>query len=211
MQQKDIQSGQKSPQQGGESKWGELSHGCTHKPKLVVEKEGGKGWSLYGARISDINVAAGWEFDLLINCTGRSIGSSVVIPLLPTCLKMLKRWVKRENEMVIDWPDMSTPALPREFWVELARQIRKRRMKVCVFCMGGHGRTGTALSILIGLLTGQAAQEAIGEVRSKHCRKAVETHAQTRYVESMLATRAGTQTTNRPHRKGQKVGAGHRK
>ncbi len=46
-----------------------------------------------------------------------------------------------------------------------------------VGCLGGHGRTGTALACL-AVLTGTPANEAVAWVRANYCAHAVETEAQ---------------------------------
>ena len=49
-------------------------------------------------------------------------------------------------------------------------------------CLGGHGRTGTALACL-AVLTGTAPDEAVAWVRRRYCDHAVETDAQRAFVE----------------------------
>ena len=53
-------------------------------------------------------------------------------------------------------------------------------------CLGGHGRTGTALACL-AVLAGTPAAEAVAWVRGAYCPKAVETDAQRAFVESFGA------------------------
>ena len=50
-------------------------------------------------------------------------------------------------------------------------------------CIGGHGRTGTALACL-AVMTGTPAAEAVAWVRAHHCSEAVETDEQHRFVEA---------------------------
>ena len=55
--------------------------------------------------------------------------------------------------------------------------------KLCVFCVGGHGRTGTFLASLIALLESiDETPDPIAAVRARHCMRAVETLAQARAV-----------------------------
>jgi protein-tyrosine phosphatase len=49
-------------------------------------------------------------------------------------------------------------------------------------CLGGHGRTGTALAAL-AVLTGHPAADAVAWTRTTYCPKAIETPAQ----ESLIA------------------------
>ena len=86
----------------------------------------------------------------------------------------------------IPWQDGSIPALPRKFWEDLLREIRRLKKDVLISCQGGHGRTGVALSILYGLITG--SKTPIGDIRGLYCREAVETHSQVDYVNNILGT-----------------------
>lgn len=49
--------------------------------------------------------------------------------------------------------------------------------RVEVGCLGGHGRTGTALACL-AVLTGTPAADAVDWVRANYCYKAVEADSQ---------------------------------
>lgn len=50
-----------------------------------------------------------------------------------------------------------------------------------VGCLGGHGRTGTALACL-AVLAGHPAGDAVAWVRSGYCAKAVETPGQEAFI-----------------------------
>jgi hypothetical protein len=86
----------------------------------------------------------------------------------------------------IQWDDGGIPKLSPLFWYKLADYLEKQNKTVIVACMGGHGRTGTALAILAGIyrLHGNAD---IGEwVRARHCKNAIETYGQVEYIEEVL-------------------------
>jgi protein-tyrosine phosphatase len=83
----------------------------------------------------------------------------------------------------LNWPDYSVPADPdalRSALVDLLDRARTGAA-VEVGCLGGHGRTGTALACL-AVLTGAPASEAVAWVRANYCEKAVETDDQARFV-----------------------------
>ena len=61
--------------------------------------------------------------------------------------------------------------------------------RVEIGCIGGHGRTGTALACL-AVLTGLPAGEAVGWVRRTYCDGAVETEEQRAFVERFPAPTA---------------------
>ncbi len=85
------------------------------------------------------------------------------------------------------WPDFGvpdadelTPALRRLF-------VRARRGELVeIGCIGGHGRTGSALACL-AVLTGTATDAPVDWVRAAYCPDAVETDAQRAFVEHYKA------------------------
>jgi len=56
--------------------------------------------------------------------------------------------------------------------------------RVLVHCMGGHGRTGTALAILLGL-SGAMKKDPVAWLRKHYCEEAVETKKQIEYIQSL--------------------------
>jgi len=82
----------------------------------------------------------------------------------------------------VDWPDFRLPADPaaaREAFTEAWERSPVQRVEVA--CMGGLGRTGTALAC-IAVLDGVPAGEAVDYVRQHYNRRAVETPRQRRFV-----------------------------
>ena len=83
----------------------------------------------------------------------------------------------------LDWPDFGVPgdldALRRALQDLLDRA--RAGESVEVGCLGGHGRTGTALACL-AVLTGTPADEAVAWVRASYCARAVETEEQEAFV-----------------------------
>jgi hypothetical protein len=95
----------------------------------------------------------------------------------------------RQQQIIrINWPDGGVPVLTEKDWRSLIKKLRnvrsrsnKETLHILVCCVGGHGRTGTALAILAAL-TGIAPADPVIFVRAEYCRKAVETKAQCRYI-----------------------------
>jgi hypothetical protein len=86
----------------------------------------------------------------------------------------------------IQWDDGGTPKLAPLFWYKLADYLEQQKKTVIVACMGGHGRTGTALAILAGIYRLHGTAD-IGEwVRARHCHHAIETYGQVDYIEEVL-------------------------
>jgi Protein-tyrosine phosphatase len=82
----------------------------------------------------------------------------------------------------VAWPDFRLPADPaaaREAFAEAWERSAAQRVEVA--CMGGRGRTGTALAC-IAVLDGVPAREAVGYVRRHYSPRAVETPGQRRFV-----------------------------
>jgi protein-tyrosine phosphatase len=57
----------------------------------------------------------------------------------------------------------------------------RQGQSVEIGCLGGHGRTGTALALL-AVLAGHPSDDAVDWVRTHYCPKAVETDEQQAYV-----------------------------
>ena len=82
----------------------------------------------------------------------------------------------------VAWPDFRLPADPAAARAGFAEAWeRSAAERVEVGCVGGLGRTGTALAC-IAVLDGVAAREAVGYVRRHYDARAVETPWQRRFV-----------------------------
>lgn len=95
------------------------------------------------------------------------------------------RWSPPWGHEHVDWPDFGLPANVDAMRATLAQVLERagRGEAVEIGCLGGHGRTGTALACL-AVLDGVPAAEAVAWVRDAHCTKAVETPDQIAFVES---------------------------
>jgi hypothetical protein len=84
------------------------------------------------------------------------------------------------------WPDFGVPDDVGPVLVALrAVQERVRAgQHVEIGCIGGHGRTGTALACL-AVLGGEPPQAAVAWVRANYCSQAVETPEQAAFVSSL--------------------------
>ena len=94
-----------------------------------------------------------------------------------------ERWDPPWPHVLVDWPDFGLPADRGAFRAALrdALDRAQRRERVEVGCLGGHGRTGTALACL-AVLAGTPATDAVAWVRANYCDKSVETPAQEEFV-----------------------------
>lgn len=102
---------------------------------------------------------------------------------LPTFgLYLDQRWAPPWDHAHLRWVDFGVPDAT-ELRVALDDLLERARRgeRVEVGCLGGHGRTGTALACL-AVLTGTPAEEAVAWVRAVYCEKAVETDEQREFV-----------------------------
>jgi protein-tyrosine phosphatase len=85
----------------------------------------------------------------------------------------------------IQWPDFRLPRRSDEALHALAdARQRAHSVRVEVACLGGRGRTGTALAAM-AVLSGVDPSEAVKWVRDNYHPKAVETPWQKRWVERL--------------------------
>lgn len=108
--------------------------------------------------------------------------SNLPIPGIPTVIS-------------VDWPDMGVPKLGLAEWTLIAKAIARTNRPLFIACMGGHGRTGTALAIL-GCLLGAIPKgtDPVDAVRKLYCDKAVETLGQCQYIAKLT----GYEVTAKP-------------
>ena len=97
----------------------------------------------------------------------------------PPVVAWESRWVR--------WPDFGLPADPADTAAALREAwTRAETERVEVACLGGNGRTGTALAC-IAILDGVPAAGAVGYVRERYRPTAVETSAQAGFVARFTA------------------------
>jgi Protein-tyrosine phosphatase len=83
----------------------------------------------------------------------------------------------------LDWPDFGVPDDATTAVGALCSVLERARAgeRAEVGCLGGHGRTGTALACL-AILTGCPPSEAVAWVRAIYCADAIETAEQEAFV-----------------------------
>jgi hypothetical protein len=94
-----------------------------------------------------------------------------------------ERWQPSWPHAHVDWPDFGVPSdivvLTAALQDLLDRARREERVEIG--CLGGHGRTGTALACL-AILAGTPASDAVEWVRANYCQRAIETSEQEAFV-----------------------------
>src|SRR5438552_5653626 len=80
------------------------------------------------------------------------------------------RWDPPWPHEHVDWPDFGVPGDTDDLWTRLDGLLARARggALVEIGCLGGHGRTGTALACL-AVMTGTPPEEAVGWVRAAYC------------------------------------------
>jgi hypothetical protein len=94
-----------------------------------------------------------------------------------------QRWSPPWPHAHVDWPDFGLPTDPSAA-VGALRSLHHRAAdgeRVELGCLGGHGRTGTALAVL-AVISGVDPAGAVAWTRDHYCTKAVETAAQEQFV-----------------------------
>ena len=94
-----------------------------------------------------------------------------------------RRWAPPWPHEHVDWPDFGVPDDAAGVMDTLSSVLARSRggQRVEIGCLGGHGRTGTALAGL-AVLDGVPADRAVAWVREHYCPRAVETAVQEAFV-----------------------------
>ncbi|HET6950099.1 MAG TPA: hypothetical protein VFI47_06980 [Acidimicrobiales bacterium] len=94
-----------------------------------------------------------------------------------------ERWDPPWPHEHVAWPDFGVPG-GDDVGPALQRLLDRARAgdRVEIGCLGGHGRTGTALACL-AVLAGTPGDAAVDWVRAHYCPDAVETDGQRAFVE----------------------------
>jgi hypothetical protein len=97
-----------------------------------------------------------------------------------------ERWAPDWAHEHVPWPDFGVPSDAGQLLTVLAAALDRALAgeRVEIGCIGGHGRTGTALACL-AVLAGLPAREAAGWVREHYCTAAIETAEQEEFVRSL--------------------------
>lgn len=133
-----------------------------------------------------------WELDattLVLNVSGYSmLTASNEMLRGPKEFDILREYIPQQKvkELVLAWADGMSFGASAEFWQRFYDICRAEGYKkVIVCCLGGHGRTGTALAALLIANTEMDDFTAIDFIRKHYCDEAIETKAQENYLERL--------------------------
>ena len=180
------------------TKWKDCKHAaCQPKPgqndfvyksKDGIWLAGAKGRLLYGD-----------EGDLIVDMAGMYDGEVSFVKRGPKWADDLKKFDTPGAPAIrLNWPDRDIPpaGIQIGFWLTLWRLIRENvkagvySEPVVIFCcIGGHGRTGTAIACMMATDTRMGGEEIILKIRKEYCDSAVETKEQVAYVHRIVEQR----------------------
>lgn len=159
-------------------------------PLLPCHTEGMHVFTLGKARIhaGGVNAKTVKNWGLVINLSASTSGA-----LDAACYNGAEQICREFNrcllpakgypEVKVDWPDGGAPRIKRKDWRRLIRDLKQFDGDVLIHCMGGHGRTGTLLTILGSI--GEAIDtihDPVLWLRETYCNKVVESYAQIDYL-----------------------------
>ncbi|MCK5016317.1 MAG: hypothetical protein KAS32_04520 [Candidatus Peribacteraceae bacterium] len=128
--------------------------------------------------------------DLVIDCADVAEPKIQLFGVDP----VLFPFIGAPSRILIDWPDMKVPDLEKSDWEIIVKGIEKlyksrkgKELNILACCIGGHGRTGTTLSILAAMtvLKGKKKQCPVTFIRDNYCDEAVESESQKDYIEDI--------------------------
>ena len=93
----------------------------------------------------------------------------------------------------LDWQDGDVPRLEHGDWTNVINFMLTHKGSVGVYCVGGHGRTGTALAI-IASLSGLCTDDPVKFIRDIYDPSSIETQEQIDYIKRIT----GLETTAKP-------------
>lgn len=151
-----------------------------HSGIITVGQDPVSGVSLSGTRVNEL---AGVKNKLIINLSGSQLYGDIGFNNLS---KKSEGKLRKHSPSIIsiNWQDFGVLPYGYDFWLDLVNVIRIEKKPVIVCCVGGHGRTGTCLAILCGLL--EISKNPVSFIRKKYCSFAIETAEQENYVREIL-------------------------
>jgi hypothetical protein len=157
--------------------------------------------NVYAAAAKEVHLFNG-DWDLRIICDGPRPDLTVAnSPRAKALLGSAGEDCETTPWVWIDWPDYGVPKLTKHYWHDLANALEDFEGNVCVNCMGGHGRTGTAIAILASLHSVVPDGDCPVEwLRSVYCRQTVESDAQLKYIAIVTGRNVASDTRDKQYK-----------
>ena len=124
-------------------------------------------------------------------------------PVLSSNCGFALKYARKYDFINLGWKDYDAGSLEKAEWDELITFLKKRGkaskepQKVVVACLGGHGRTGSCLSTLAGLL-GWTKADPVEWIRKHYCDKAVESDKQIAQIEAFTGLKVTAKAAKEP-------------
>ena len=98
------------------------------------------------------------------------------------------RWQPPWGHDHLDWPDFGVPVNAPQaiFMMKSAFNRARGGLRIELGCIGGHGRTGTALACM-AIFSGLSPSDAVEWVRSNYCTQAIEILEQEAFVNELIS------------------------
>ena len=161
---------------------------CAHYPSLVFKLGEIDIYAATKDRLSQVGLKA-HDISLVLNT---SLASLNVANLVSGSRRFadLNQYAYHIEEVHLNWDDGSSFAGDVNFWRALYKKLVEFDIKaVCFCCLGGHGRTGTAIAALALSVSDAKADDVIDAIRDHYCKEAIETTTQEEYLSELANER----------------------
>lgn len=164
---------------------------CEHKitPIFTLGIDEQSTITFCGATKDQVKIWTLNESDLILNVSGYSLLSAttnlVKGPAIFDSLKTLLP-VTTTHELLLQWSDGASFPGTVEFWqkfYDICQEQHYKRVIAC--CLGGHGRTGTALGAILIANSRMTDLATIAFIQEHYCSEAIETWSQKDYLEKL--------------------------
>ena len=161
-------------------------HNCKHHLQPFTFKVGEQEYTLYGSAFSDRkSEPKADQAGVCVFLDHRWMQEYSPVWVNPALAYKAKDRFLSKNEtptIFLDWPDMGVLEIEdlKPVVSYLANVID---IGVEIGCMGGHGRTGTLMALIMVQL-GCKAEEAIKTIRKDYCKRAIETQGQEELIKA---------------------------
>lgn len=171
---------------------------CRHSPTLVEEVQGVKLYGASGIRMLNCVIPKNM---VLLNLSGTNyIKSYTEMIGPPDYVDVLVNHLPEPLSIIdLEWADGEAPCVLPTFWEVLHELLKKDEsgkdgatMGLLVYCVGGHGRTGTALAAYMIANQKYPVSKAVNIVRDMLCTECIETQDQVEYLQ-ILASHYGVE------------------
>ena len=161
-------------------------HNCKHHLQPFTFKVGEQEYTLYGSAFSDRkSEPQADKAGVCVFLDPRWMQEYRPVWIDPAMAEIMGNRVQAKLEtptIFLDWPDMGVLEIEdlKPVVSYLANVID---IGVEIGCMGGHGRTGTLMALIMVQL-GCKAEEAIKTIRKDYCKRAIETQGQEELIKA---------------------------